>query len=293
MDGDQQMNQILITTKFIRRQVKTFTEMKRRLLVFGLAGVAMAAMASAAMAAPPTNVTCPEYNGTEDSTVFQGTAKNLIVPPGHFCAIYGAHITRNVTVESEAFFAAINSTIGHNLISNGAAVIDTGVYKTPGGKGPGPVVVGHDITLSGHSSNLDFCDTTVNHNFNINGVNNAFELQIGDTSERNLDYTERYYSCQGGNSLSPPVTIKHNLTITNSKFGLLDVSNDSIGHKLVVDNNVATYASESALPPGQGMWVANDSIGAMASCVGNSPALASGGPDAAQNTAGKTNNCKF
>lgn len=48
--------------------------------------------------------------------------------------------------------------------------------------------------------------------------------------------------CQGGPefSLSPPVTIEHNLIIRHSKFDLLDVSNDSIGHSLVVENNVAT-----------------------------------------------------
>lgn len=274
----------------------TFKAMTRRLILLGLAGGAMAAMAPAAMAAPQ-NVTCPEYNAEDktDSTVFQGTAKNLLVPAGHFCVIYGAHITKNVTVEKEAGFGAINSTIGHDLISNSAAVVSTGVYQTAGGKGPGHVVVGHNITLSGHSFNLDFCDTTVKHNFNVNGLNNAFELQIGDTSQKNLDYTDNFYSCQGGPefSLSPPVTVNHDLTITNSKFGLLDVSNDSIGRNLVVENNVATYDTEGYLPSGQGMWVANNTVGHYANCEGNSPALASAGPDAAQNTTGKTNNCKF
>jgi hypothetical protein len=275
------------------------TRMMRRLTLLGLAYTAVAVVAPAAMAAHSSkNVTCPEYNPNDntDSTVFQGTAKNLVVPPGHSCVIYGANVTRNVTAESGSFFGAINSTIGHDLISNGAAVVDTGVYQTPGKKGPGHVTVGGDIMLSGSSFNLDFCDTTVKHNFVVNGLLNEYELQIGDTSQNNLDYKDGFWSCQGGPefSLSPPVTVGHDLIIRNSRVGLLDVSNDSIGHNLFVENNVATYASKGWLPAGQGMWVANNSVGRNAACNGNSPALASGGPDAAQNTTGgKTNTCKF
>jgi hypothetical protein len=272
--------------------------MKRISLLATLAVAATAAMAPAAMAkGPPNVVVCPEYKEHDptDSTVFQGKAKNLVVPAGHTCQIYGAHITRNVTLESGSFFNAIGSTIGHDLVSNGAAVVYLGVYQTEGGKGPGPVVVGHDITLSGSSYNLDFCDTFVHHNFDVNGLKNAYELQIGDTSQKNLDYVDDFYSCEGGPefSLSPPVKIKHDLNITNSSFGLLDVSNDSIGHNLTVENNIATYDTEGYLPSGQGMWVANDTIGKRAVCVGNSPALSSAGPDAAQNTARKLNDCKF
>lgn len=268
---------------------------RRPILLLGITGVAMAASAPAAMAGSSFTY-CPIFNNT-DSSLYQGTAKNLIVPANQACVIYGATITKNVTLEPGSFFAAESSTIGANLISHGAAVIDTGVYYTPGGKGPGPVAIGHNVVLTGSSYNLDFCDTTVGHDFKVNGLKNAFELQIGDTSKNNLDYKEGFYSCQGGTlsepySLSPPVHIKHNLTITNSTVGLLDVSNDTIGHNLTVENVVATYDTEG-LEAGQGMWVANDTIGRNANCVNLTPALASGGIDAAQNTAGKVNNCKF
>jgi hypothetical protein len=170
-------------------------------MLLALAGIAMAVMAPAAMAkGPPKVVVCPEYKGNDptDSTVFQGTAKNLLVPAGHTCQIYGANITKDVTLESGSFFDAINSTIGRDLISNGATVVYLGVYQTEGGKGPGPVVVGHNIMLTGSSANLDFCDTTVSHNFIVNGLKNKYELQIGDSSQKNLDYTDNFYSCQGG-----------------------------------------------------------------------------------------------
>ncbi|HUH81558.1 MAG TPA: hypothetical protein VLZ06_09555 [Solirubrobacteraceae bacterium] len=270
----------------------------RRLVLVGLVSVATAVIVPAAIAAgPPRVVTCPEYNANDptDSTVYQGTAMNLFVPAGHECVMYGADISHDVTLESGSLFGAISSTIGHDLVSHGAAVISTGVYQTLGGKGPGPVVVGDNITLKGSSFNLDFCDTTVVHDFKVNGLKNAYELQIGDTSKNNLDYVDNFYSCQGGPgfSLSPPVTINHDLKITNSTVGLLDVSNDSIGHNLVVKNDVATYATEGYLPSEQGMWVANNSIGNNATCLGDSPALGNAGPDAAQNTAGRHNNCKF
>ncbi|HXB17083.1 MAG TPA: hypothetical protein VNV44_15210 [Solirubrobacteraceae bacterium] len=271
-----------------------FDHMKRAAAALALVGVAVLVTGPAAQARVPKLVTCPEYNPNDntDSTVFQGTAQNLVVPAGHACVIAGAKITKNVTLESGSTFGAIGSTIGRDLISNGASVVTTGVYQTPGGKGPEPVLVRHDIVLNGSSYNLDFCDTTVGHNFTANGLQNAYELQIGDSSKNNLDYTDDFYSCQEF-SLSPPVTINHDLTITNSKFGLLDVSNDTIGRNLTVTGNTTTYSSEGYLPAGQGTWVANDSIGKIATCSGNSPELASAGPDAQQNTAGKTNNCKF
>ncbi len=274
----------------------------QRLILLGVIGITMAAMAPAAMAKTkaPTNVTCPEFNPSDqtDSSVFQGTAKNLVVPAGHFCVIWGADVTKNVTVESGGFFGASNSTIGHDLVSHGALVIETGAYYTPGGKGPGPVTVGRDVILSGSSDNLDFCDTTVVRNFVANGLHNAFELQLGDTSERDLDYTNNFDSCQGEAegkriSQSPKVTINRDLIITNSTFGLLDVANDSIGRNLTVSNDVATYETEGYLPAGQGMWVNNNTVGRNANCLSDTPALASAGPDAGPNTVGAVNNCKF
>ena len=120
-------------------------------------------------------------------------------------------------------------------------------------------------------------------------------FRLVTASKNNLDYVDNFYSCQGGPgfSLSPPVTINHDLKITSSTVGLLDVSNDSVGDNLVVENDVATYATEGYLPSGQGMWVANNNIGNNATCLGNSPALGNAGPDAGPNTAGRHNNCKF
>ena len=46
------------------------------------------------------------------------------------------------------------------------------------------MVVGHNISLTGSSFNLDFCDTTVVHDFSVNGLKNAYELQIGDSIEK-------------------------------------------------------------------------------------------------------------
>ena len=87
--------------------------------------------------------------------------------------------------------------------------------------------------------------------------------------------------------------IHRNLNITNSSFGLLDVANDTIGHELHVENVVTTYATEGYLPAGQGTWVNSNTVGRDATCLNLTPALASSGPDALQNTAGKHNNCKF
>ena len=268
----------------------------RRFVLLGLTGAAaFAAATSSATAAG--NVTCQGYdpNDVTDAHVFQGSAANVTVPPGASCVIANANVTGNVTIGSGALFGAINSTIGNDLVSNGAAVVDTGVYSTPGGKGPGPVKVGHNITLSGSSYNLDFCDTTVGNDFVANNLKNAFELQIGDTSMRDLDYTDGFYSCNGGTgfSLNPPVRINHDLRVTSSTLGLLDISNDSIGHDLVVQNDVATYPTQGYVPAGQGMWVAADTVGHDANCSGNSPALMSDGPDDTPNVVSHINTCKF
>ncbi len=282
------------------RRTTMIPQMTRRVILLGAAVVAMVAAAAMAPAAMARTTTCPEFNpeDTTDSTVYQSTAENLVVPAGHSCVIYNAHITSNVTVQSGAFFAAMNSTIGNNLISRGASVVYTGVYYTPGGKGPGHVTVGHNIVLKGSSYNLDFCDTTVGNDFIVRELHNAYELQIGDSSKQDLDYTGDFYSCQGESegkpfSLSPPVTINHNLTIKNSSFGLLDVANDSIGYDLTVTNDVTTYAQEDYLPAGQGTWVNNNTNANRASCVNDTPTLANPGPDAQPNQAGTANSCTF
>src|SRR5208282_1237360 len=102
------MDQRITTCRSLRRGVMLLKGMTRQLAVLGLACLAMAAMAPVAMAAmkPPRDVTCPELKETDptDSTVFQGTAKDLLVPAGHFCQIYGADITKNVILESGSFF---------------------------------------------------------------------------------------------------------------------------------------------------------------------------------------------
>jgi hypothetical protein len=61
-------------------------------------------------------------------------------------------------------------------------------------------VVGHNM-LSGSSPSpgyFGFCDATVMHDFKVNGVSNTFECQIGDPSQKNLDYTDNFYICNGG-----------------------------------------------------------------------------------------------
>jgi hypothetical protein len=234
--------------------------MKKTLLLAVAAAVLCVVVVQSAAAAP-ANVTC--------SGVFTGTAKDLTVPPGGFCVLDGATVTHDVIVQTDAFFGAENSSIGHDVTATKAAAIALGY----GGVTPGAVKVGHDVVINGSGPNGDFydvCDTTVGHDVRINGTTGTEEVEIGDNSAF-CDLTS-----------SPASTIGHDVVVTNNKPGTwVDVGDNSVGHDLVVSGNAATAYVD----------VSDNAVGHDASCSGNSPPLSKDGPEDGPNHASHSNTC--
>jgi hypothetical protein len=83
--------------------------------------------------------------GTLDNFgLFTGTAKDVVVPPGNACVIRGATVTHDVTVGKGASLGVDNSSIGHDVKANGAALFEVIGFT-------GRISVGHDVVITGTS----------------------------------------------------------------------------------------------------------------------------------------------
>src|SRR5690349_16657429 len=130
--------------------------MRKMLLLVAAAGL-LSLAAAQGVAADNGKTQC---TGTLDSFgVFTGTTKDLVVPAGNACAVVGATITHDLIVEKGASVGVDSSSIGHDLKGTGAALVELIGYT-------GPIMVGHDVTLTGTSPEAqsygayDVCDTT-------------------------------------------------------------------------------------------------------------------------------------
>ena len=110
-----------------------------------LAGAAVAALAAcllvpfAGSAAGPPDVVCPQ-----DTMTFTGTAHDLIVPAGGYCAVTGATITHDLILQDGAgadVRARASAATSSSANEAGAAIVDS--------------TVGHDIVAGGTDSGAD------------------------------------------------------------------------------------------------------------------------------------------
>jgi hypothetical protein len=252
---------------------------------------------------------------SQDTFVFTGTARDLIVPGGGGCDVLGATILRDVVVEpdsgvwvfetavgrdlvvgegSEAFVVASGvgrdvlgrtasrlrlerSTVGHDLVAEEPQTVQTGhvAPETPGG----PVRVGHDVLITGSPEGFAFV---------YDGI---CELTVG----RDFRVVGRSVTLGFGigdncarNGLRPN-TIGHDLIVTDNTalvgfFGpsALEVGNNRVGHDLVFARNTAVA--------GGFLEVSDNVVGHDALCYGNDPAPTIGS-DAGPNVAGHRNTC--
>ncbi len=248
--------------------------MRKMLLLVSAAGL-LSLAAAQGVSAGNGAVNCGSPDPYSPDAYFTGTAKDLNVPAGYWCFLEGATISHDATVQPGGSLEADNSTIGHDVTANGAAVIYFFNYT-------GPNKVGHDFVATGTSpatmeyGGWDVCGTTIGHDLSITGANVAYEIEIGDQGPQDNEF------CGG---LSPD-TIGHDLVVSGNHAGHIDVGNNSVAHDLAVSNNT-TYDYDSGDPnAAAGIGVDDNTVSHDATCVGNSPALSKDGPEDGPNHVG-------
>ena len=199
---------------------------------------------------------------------------DVIVPAGSACDIHVAMIGHDVIIGQNTYVGISSTTVGHDITGNGVSTFETANFAPD----PGPVYVGHDITLTGKQNNPDYangytiCDTTVQHDITISGTSTPYTTEIGDNAAVAGEGTEEF--CAGGPDTGNPADfIGHDLVITNNVFGRLDVGDNSINHDMLIANNTATTAFGDVGT----MDVSDNKVGHQATCSGNTPPPNPGG----------------
>jgi hypothetical protein len=155
------------------------------------------------VAAGPPDVVCSQVTNT-----FTGTAHDLIVPTGGYCAVTGATITHDliqqdhtgadvsgtsvghdVSFQNDAGAGIVNSTVGHDIIAagdqSGAGVFDTAVKHDmlalgdDSGFDIAGVTVGHDVKLLGLAGGIHAERLTIGHDFFASKPQTVQTGQIG------------------------------------------------------------------------------------------------------------------
>src|SRR3954454_17738283 len=133
------------------------------------------------VASGPPDVVC-----SQETNAFGGTAHDLIVPTGGYCAVTGATITHDliqqdgagadlartsvghdVRFQNDAGADIVSSTVGHGLAAAGAES-GAGVFDT---------AVGHDMLALGEGSGFDVAGATVVHDVRLLGLAGAFHAE--------------------------------------------------------------------------------------------------------------------
>jgi hypothetical protein len=165
--------------------------MKRGRAITAL-GVVLAACLLAPLAgsaAGPADVVC-----AQDTQSFSGTARNLIVPAGGFCAVANAAIAHDLVLLDEAGAELDGTSVGHDVRFGefaGGAITNSSI--------------GHDIVAQGTDSGADITDSTVGHDFVGLGEESGTEV-LRSTIGHDL----RLLGAGGGTHLES-VTIGHDL----------------------------------------------------------------------------------
>jgi hypothetical protein len=266
----------------------------------------------AGSAAEPPDVVCPQ-----DTFLFTGTARDLIVPENGFCEVTGATITHNViqrdfagaeisetSVGNDIVFADFagadisKTTIGHDIVAAG----------TDSGAGITDSSIGHDFVGQGEESGADILRTTIGNDMQLLGLGGGTHLEsvtIGHdlfaskphglcnlSVGRDLRITDRTINLGisvGGHCVAngqSADTIGRDLVVTGNHavsgvFGpsSINVSENHVGRDLVFSNNTAI--------PGGDLGVSGNVVGRDATCAANNPAVTVNAP----NVAARSNTC--
>jgi hypothetical protein len=206
-----------------------------------------------------------------------GTYYDVIVPANGFCLLNGATVTHDVIAQQNSLLAVANTTIGHDLSATSPQEIATGAFAGT----PGPVSVGHDLSISGSDGSngigYDICDTRIQHDLSITGTTSFDEIDVGDTGTESL--------CTG--AVSAPDSVGHDAIVSNNSPARLDIGDNTVGHDLIVVGNQATGADGGPAS----IDVSDNHVGHDATCHADNPAPAGDGPEDGPNSAGHSNSC--
>jgi hypothetical protein len=256
-----------------------FMAILRRGVVVGLAGVSLAAVAAgpASAAKPGRDVTC---TGTVQNfgEVTGSVPHNVIVPANQACVITKATVGHDVIMEAGSYVGISSTTIRRDVIGHQVGTLETANFEP----NPGPVSVGHNLTLTGIQTNSEtangytICDTTVHHNLVISGTETPFGTVLGDTGLGPEEF------CSGGPDIKSEDTIGGRLTVTGNVFGRLDIGNNTI-----TDNTGTTAFGDLGT-----LDISDNSVGGNATCANNNPTPTGDGPEDGPNkVAHKNNGC--
>ena len=112
------------------------------------------------VAAGPPDVVCSQVTNS-----FAGTARDLIVPTGGYCAVTGATITHDLIQPDHAGADVSGTSVGHDVRfqnDSGADIVSS--------------TVGHDIVAAGDESGAGVFDTAVGHDMLALGEDSGFDI---------------------------------------------------------------------------------------------------------------------
>jgi|KBSMisStaDraftv2_1062788.scaffolds.fasta_scaffold127662_3 hypothetical protein len=112
------------------------------------------------VAAGPPDVVCSQVTNS-----FAGTARDLIVPTGGYCAVTGATITHDLIQQDHAGADVSGTSVGHDVRfqnDSGADIVSS--------------TVGHDIVAAGDESGAGVFDTAVGHDMLAIGEDSGFDI---------------------------------------------------------------------------------------------------------------------
>lgn len=199
---------------------------------------------------------------------FSGTAYDLVVPSGSTCLVSGAFIKHDVIVQTGGGLAIERSVVGDDISASRPQNVETGFGAS---LNPGPVRVGHDLTISGSDApnavGYDICDTTVGNDLVVDRTAPQFEIDIGDEGPQDNEFCT--YAQEA------PDRVGHDLVVDRNSPLNIDVGNNSVGHDLIVADNTAKTNID----------VSDNRVGETAFCSGNTPPPSPDGPEDGPNKA--------
>ena len=111
-------------------------------------------------AAGPPDVVCSQVTKT-----FAGTAHDLIVPTGGYCAVTGATITHDLIQLDHAGADVSGTSVGHDVR-----------FEKTRERGSSSSTVGHDIVAAGDESGAGVFGTAVGHDMLALGEDSGFDI---------------------------------------------------------------------------------------------------------------------
>ena len=161
----------------------------------------------AGSAAGPRDFVCPN-----DTFTFTGTAHDLIVPEGGFCAVTDATITHDMIQRDDAGAEIVRTSIANDLtfgdfsgadISKSTVGHDIVAGGTDSGAGITDSSIGHDFVGRGEESGADILRSTIGHDMQLLGLGGGTHLV--ETLHHALKAAggRRYRTTDAGTTWSP------------------------------------------------------------------------------------------